>query len=128
MQSPLAIRSPDRTTRYSRNIDSNDLVSSKGDPPYLIIDVFMVLLLVVTVTSQFRELSFPLSSPLGPPHPSYQRLALSRVAASHRRSYRRGKLGKTGSRTSRLHGSMRLPNSTEPAAEASWTSSSRSSR
>lgn len=69
--------------------------------------------------SLFREIVFSLSSSISPPHPSCQRVALNRVVAGHRRrSYRRGKLSETGSRTYRLRGSMLLPNSTESGTES----------
>lgn len=74
---------------------------------------------VPVVTSLFHELSF-----LSVLHIPYQKLALSR-GRRRRRSYRRGKLGETDSRSSRLRGSMLLPNSTESeteSAEAKWTS------
>lgn len=105
---------------------SNDLISLKT---YLIIDVFMSTVsgdrgctrCHVTVS----RIIFFLGSPFGPPHPISEARVKPRRGCRRRRSYRRGKLGETDSRSSRLCGSMLLPNSTESETESvRWTSSS----
>lgn len=89
------------------------------------LDIFMICRSTIIVLAlchvTISQIIFSLDSSLHPVHPisearveSHRRRRRCRRSSRHRRrSYRRGKLSETDSRSSRLRGSMLLPNSTE---------------
>lgn len=89
------------------------------------LDIFMICRSTIIVLAlchvTISQIIFSLDSSLHSVHPisearveSHRRRRRCRRFSRHRRrSYRRGKLSETDSRSSRLRGSMLLPNSTE---------------